>query len=130
MGFFDRFLAGREVGAGDGEPALSEVERRLRGELADRGPETVRVRLLFSGTVQGVGFRWTNQALAREAGLTGWVENLDDGRVEMGLQGPATSVGAHLEEVHRRYRRFGYRVMVDAYAFAPLRDEGTFSVRM
>lgn len=130
MGFFDRFRGGRAAGAEDGASPLSEAERRLRHELADRGTGAVRIRLLFSGTVQGVGFRWTNQALAREAGLTGWVRNLDDGCVEMELQGPAASTVAHLEKVHRRYGRFGYRVLVDAWDLVPPRDEGEFAVRM
>lgn len=130
MGIFDRFRGGRATGTAGGTSPLSEAERRLRHELTDRGTGAVRVSLLFSGAVQGVGFRWTNQALAREAGLTGWVRNLDDGRVEMELQGPAAVAAAHLDEVHRRYGRFGYRVLVDAWDLIPLRDEGEFAVRM
>ena len=42
---------------------------------------------VFSGQVQGVGFRYRAYIIAREIGLTGWVMNLDDGRVEMEVQG-------------------------------------------
>jgi len=38
---------------------------------------------LVFGKVQGVGFRAYTQRLARGLGLTGWVRNLDDGRVEV-----------------------------------------------
>ena len=49
--------------------------------------ETVRWRVLFSGKVQHVGFRYTAYYLARELYLTGWVDNLPDGRVAMEAQG-------------------------------------------
>jgi acylphosphatase len=49
-------------------------------------------RLVISGRVQGVGFRWfTNEAAQRE-GLTGFVRNLPDGRVETFVEGEAESV--------------------------------------
>lgn len=47
----------------------------------------VRKHIFFSGRVQGVGFRWQSARLARNLGLTGWVRNLYDGRVEMEVQG-------------------------------------------
>ena len=47
----------------------------------------IRKHLFFSGRVQGVGFRYQSAWMARELGLTGWVRNLSDGRVEMEVQG-------------------------------------------
>jgi acylphosphatase len=38
--------------------------------------------------VQGVGFRYTAEKIALEIGLTGWVKNLPDGRVELVCEGP------------------------------------------
>lgn len=49
--------------------------------------EIVRMHLRFVGRVQGVGFRWRTRQIAAELGLTGWVENMWDGAVEMELQG-------------------------------------------
>ena len=42
-----------------------------------------QVRAYFTGRVQGVGFRFTSQDIARGMGITGWVKNLPDERVEI-----------------------------------------------
>lgn len=49
--------------------------------------ETIEVRVLFHGHVQGVCFRAYAQQYANERGLTGTVQNLPDGAVEMVVQG-------------------------------------------
>jgi acylphosphatase len=51
-----------------------------------------RAHIHFSGTVQGVGFRYTTLSLARRSALTGWVKNLPDGRVEAIVEGPRDAV--------------------------------------
>jgi len=51
-----------------------------------------RVHVFVSGKVQGVFYRATTQARAREAGVDGWVRNLDDGRVEAVFEGPEGDV--------------------------------------
>lgn len=45
----------------------------------------VRRHIYFSGRVQGVGFRFQASWAAKRLDLTGWVRNLDDGRVEIPL---------------------------------------------
>jgi acylphosphatase len=46
------------------------------------------VRCLVSGRVQGVFYRASTQRKAEALGLTGWVRNLPDGRVEVLASGP------------------------------------------
>ena len=54
--------------------------------MTDKG--VARWRVVFSGRVQHVGFRYTAYYLAKALYLTGWVDNLPDGRAEMEAQGP------------------------------------------
>jgi acylphosphatase len=49
-------------------------------------------RFLISGRVQGVGFRWFAHDAASREGVTGWVRNLPDGRVEAHVEGDAEAV--------------------------------------
>jgi len=61
----------------------------------------VRARLLISGIVQGVGYRWSCNREARALGLTGWVRNLPDGRVEAVLQGTREQVERMIKWCYR-----------------------------
>ena len=47
----------------------------------------MRFRILVHGKVQGVGFRAYTQRVAQSYGLSGWVRNLPDGRVEILAEG-------------------------------------------
>jgi len=53
---------------------------------------SVRRRILVSGRVQGVWFRESCREQAAAHGVTGWVRNLADGRVEAVLEGTADAV--------------------------------------
>ncbi len=47
-----------------------------------------RVHVYYDGMVQGVGFRFTVEHLARQVnGVTGWVRNTPDGKVELLCEG-------------------------------------------
>jgi len=55
-----------------------------------------RVHVWISGRVQGVFFRAEVHDEATRRGLTGWVKNLPDGRVEAVFEGDANQVEAML----------------------------------
>lgn len=46
-----------------------------------------RMKVLYSGRVQGVGFRYTAKTVATGFEITGTVRNLSDGRVELVTEG-------------------------------------------
>jgi len=54
--------------------------------------EQTAKHILFSGQVQGVGFRYTANRTAARYNLTGFVRNLPDGDVEMLAQGPEPDI--------------------------------------
>jgi len=49
-------------------------------------------RFLIRGRGQGVGFRYFARDVALREGVTGWVRNLPDGRVEALVEGEAEAV--------------------------------------
>lgn len=58
------------------------------------------IHCTISGLVQGVFFRASTREQARELGLTGWVRNLPDGRVEVLACGEKPQLEAMLEWLH------------------------------
>jgi len=62
-------------------------------------------RWTVSGRVQGVGFRWYVLKRAQELGVSGWVRNLPDGRVEAAASGDPEQLQA-FEDALRRGPRF------------------------
>ncbi|QQR55072.1 acylphosphatase [Candidatus Peregrinibacteria bacterium] len=59
------------------------------------------MELYISGKVQGVCFRSLTQSLAKELGLTGYVENLEDGRVHIEAEGTDKDLKELLDWTHR-----------------------------
>ena len=63
--------------------------------------EIIRKRLVFSGIVQGVGFRWRAMRAAEAVGATGWVRNDLRGTVTMELQGTEAQIEGVIAAVER-----------------------------
>ena len=54
--------------------------------------DRVRAHVFVTGRVQGVYYRASTRDAARDAGVDGWVRNLEDGRVEAVFEGPEGDV--------------------------------------
>ena len=87
----------------------------------------VRKHIFFSGRVQGVGFRYSAIYLARPLGLTGWVENLWDGRVEMEVQGDENAITQFLKEL--RTQRFIIINDMEIREMEPIERERSFRTK-
>ena len=54
--------------------------------------EQRRYKIIFSGVVQGVGFRYEVWTLAKQLGLAGYAKNLANGNVLAEIQGPKNRI--------------------------------------
>lgn len=59
----------------------------------------IRVEIFYSGTVQGVGFRYTVRRIAGGLDVTGFVCNLRDGRVRLVAEGLSGEIERLLEAI-------------------------------
>lgn len=60
-----------------------------------------RLHIFYSGRVQGIGFRFTAEEIARMMKLTGWVRNLPDGRVEVVCEGSEEVLKLFIEKIQQ-----------------------------
>lgn len=88
----------------------------------------IRRRVLVTGQVQGVGFRWFAKMNAARLGLTGWVRNLSGGGVELEIQGGEGAV----EQMLQALAQGPHFAQVDEVRASPrpLEEERGFQVRM
>ena len=64
---------------------------------------SVRKRIYYQGSVQGVGFRFTTHRMANRHRLTGYVRNLPDGTVEMLAQGRPGDIDDCIRDVKESF---------------------------
>ena len=84
-----------------------------------------RWHICFSGAVQHVGLRYTAYYFARQLYITGWVDNLPDGRVEMEAQGPPLQLQKLLSRLKGQFDI----TRTEVQRIEPLPHERKFSVR-
>ncbi len=58
-------------------------------------------QIMYEGKVQGVGFRYTVKQIATGFDVCGSIRNLQDGRVELKVEGEAEEVDEFLEEIRQ-----------------------------
>jgi acylphosphatase len=68
--------------------------------------EVERREVVYSGRVQGVGFRYTTRSIAQQFAVSGYVKNLPDGRVELVVEGRPEEVRAMLRAVQSEMGRY------------------------
>lgn len=59
--------------------------------------------IYFSGMVQGVGFRYTTRKIAADYPITGYVQNLPDGRVHLVAEGDPQELDQFVAEIYRYF---------------------------
>ena len=95
--------------------------------MAHSSVPSERREILFSGRVQGVGFRYSTRNIARGYDVTGYVRNLSDGRVQLVCEGTASELNRLIDEI---VDRLGHFIQSKAVATEPGRgDFVDFSIR-
>ncbi|MGP0068128.1 MAG: acylphosphatase [Isosphaeraceae bacterium] len=87
-----------------------------------------RRRLYYSGQVQGVGFRFTCQSLARGFDIAGYVRNLPCGRVELVVEGDPQELDSFSNAIHQRMGHFIRDVAIECTPH-PIDSLSGFSIR-
>jgi acylphosphatase len=88
--------------------------------------KTQRREIYFSGRVQGVGFRYTTRDLAARFDVAGYVRNLPDGRVQLVVEGAASTLDRFVAALEGEMNRFIHGTQCTV---APPTDEFTgFSI--
>ena len=93
-----------EITDSSGEYARGVWESRKlqKGQGSEMSRDLIRKHYWFSGRVQGVGFRYRACYIASSLGVTGWVRNNWDDRVEMEAQGTREELSRMVEMLYRQ----------------------------
>ena len=75
--------------------------------------------IVFSGRVQGVGFRFTALNVANRYHLTGYVRNTPKGAVEMLAQGPAEIIDSCVRDIQDSFTGYVRQIDVEVVALDP-----------
>ena len=89
--------------------------------------QMIRAILYFSGRVQGVGFRFTTNQIAKRFDVKGTVENCQDGRVKIVVEAESTEIDAFVGAI--RTSMPGKINKMDRFESEPSNEFGNFSIR-
>jgi acylphosphatase len=76
--------------------------------------EQAAKHIVFSGRVQGVGFRFTALNIANRYHLTGYVRNLSNGSVEMLAQGQAETIDGCIRDIEDSFTGYVRQTEVES----------------
>ena len=82
--------------------------------------------VFYSGRVQGVGFRATAAAIAKRYPVDGWVKNLEDGRVQLLVEGREAAVNGFLSAIRMHWK--GDIEKADAKEIEPTGKQPGFAI--
>lgn len=75
---------------------------QFTGNCSMKSDNEICEQILFTGHVQGVGFRYCVYQVAQSFSVRGWVRNLPNGSVEMKIAGAEKEVDACVAEIQER----------------------------
>ena len=75
--------------------------------------EISRFRIVYTGRVQGVGFRWQVKHVSESFGVTGFVRNLSDGTVELWVEGEKAEARKMIDAVEVKLRDYWHSKVED-----------------
>lgn len=83
-------------------PEINPRKQRERGYLSMKK----QFHIYYSGQVQGIGFRYTLQDIAKDHKVCGWVKNLDDARVEVVAEAEEEDLHNFLQQVNQQFSQY------------------------
>ena len=86
-----------------------------------------RATLFVSGRVQGVGFRYRTTEIAQSFVVSGTVENLDDGRVKIVVEGEPDEIQRFVDEIQTSVS--GKIKSIDRFDSEPSEDFDGFAIK-
>ena len=85
---------------------FAEINELIKGVSMSPAGNVHHETVNYSGRVQGVGFRYTALLIARGYEVSGFVQNLADGRVCLEVEGEGNEVNAFLAAIEERMQGF------------------------
>ena len=67
-----------------------------------------RIQVTYSGKVQGVGFRWKVLQISKKYVISGYIKNLNNGKVELLVEGKDSQVGKMVDEVDTELKNYWF----------------------